>query len=227
MIRALFFDFDGLILDTEYPEFQSWEEVFAAHGCTLGVAEWSAGIGRSVYAQSFDPYAHLEAQLRRPVERATLRDARRKRYAEPVAAQATRPGVDAYVADARRLGLKLGVASSGTGDWVGGHLYRLGLMAHFDCVRCAEDVTRAKPDPELYRSVLRALALTPDEAIAIEDSPNGVRAAKAAGLFCVAVPNPLTRRLPLDHADLRLASLADLTLGTLLTRVQERPNRPE
>ena len=116
MIRAIIFDFDGLILDTEYPEYQSWEEVFAAHGCALALDDWAAGIGRSVYAQSFDPYAHLEAQLRRPIERERIRQARRERYAELVAAQAIRPGVEAYVAEARRLGLKLGVASSGTGD---------------------------------------------------------------------------------------------------------------
>ena len=92
-----------------------------------------------------------------------------------------------------------------------------GLLRYFDFVLTAADFTRVKPDPELYAAALDALGARPRAAMAIEDSPNGVTAAKSAGLFCVAVPNTMTRNLPLDHADLLLDSLADVTLGILIS----------
>ena len=122
--------------------------------------------------------------------------------------------------DARRLGLKLGLASSSSCQWVEEHLQQRGLRAYFDVVRAADDVRFTKPDPELYLAVLTKLDVLPAQALALEDSPNGVRAAKAAGMYCVAVPNTMTSQLPLHEADLRLESLADLSLETLLARIE-------
>ena len=130
------------------------------------------------------------------------------------------PGVREYIAEAKRLGLHLGVASSSSREWVVGHLTELGLSAYFDCIKCRDDVPRVKPDPALYQAVVETFALQPSQAIALEDSPNGIAAAKRAGLFCVAVPNPLTRQLSLAHADLLVSSLADLPLQHLLEHVQ-------
>lgn len=223
MIRAIIFDFDGLILDTEVPEFQTWQEIYQTYGCELPLEVWAMAIGTS--ADGFDPYAHLEGLLGRLVEREEIRLKRRQRYTELLNAQSILPGVHAYIADAKRLGLRLGVASSSSRDWVVGHLTQLGLSPYFDCVKCADDVQRVKPDPALYQAVLDTLALPAERAIALEDSPNGIAAAKRAGLFCVAVPNPLTRQLSLAHADLQLDSLADLPLERLLAALQgRRPN---
>jgi HAD superfamily hydrolase (TIGR01509 family) len=217
-IRALIFDFDGLILDTEVPEFQSWQEVYQRHGGRLCLETWATCIGTA--SEVFDPHAHLEAQLGRALDRDTIRAICRQRRDELLARQPVLPGVHEYLADAKRLGLQVGVASSSSRAWVTGHLSRLGLIGHFASIRCADDVLRTKPDPALYQTVVTALGLRPEQAIALEDSPNGILAAKRAGLFCVAVPNALTRQLPLDHADLQLTSLADLTLDRLLTTVQ-------
>ena len=79
---------------------------------------------------------------------------------------------------------------------------------------------RVKPDPALYRAVVDALGVRPEESLALEDSPNGVLAAKRAGLTCVAVPNALTARLDLSAADLSLTSLADLSLPELIARLR-------
>ena len=84
------------------------------------------------------------------------------------------------------------------------------------------DVARAKPRPTLYLEALNRLGLRAEEAIAFEDSPNGVRAATAAGIYCVAVPNPITATLAFENADLTLSSLADLPLSELLERVDGR-----
>ena len=223
MIRALIFNFDGLILDTEGPEFQSWQETYQTHGHVLSFALWATCIGTT---GGFDPYTHLEEQLGRALDRDALRTQHRQRCTELLQAQAILPGITEYIAEAQRLGLRLGVASSSTRAWVVGHLSRYGLETHFTCIKCSDDVPRTKPDPALYLAALDALGIRPDEAIALEDSPNGITAAKRAGLFCVAVPNPLTRQLPLDHADLQIPSLADLPLAHLLTEVQQRLRLP-
>jgi HAD superfamily hydrolase (TIGR01509 family) len=220
MIQALIFDFDGLILDTEVPDYQSWQEVYDGFGCSLPFADWAACIGTS--SGAFDVCGYLERQLGREIDREGVRARRRLRYREMIATQAVLPGVEAYLTDAAQLGLKLGVASSSDRAWVTGHLTRLGLIERFHCIRCAEDVRCIKPDPELYRAALDALGLEPHQAIALEDSPNGVRAAKAAGLFCVAVPNALTGQLALDHADLQLVSLLELSLSDLLAKLQQQ-----
>ena len=83
-------------------------------------------------------------------------------------------------------------------------------------IKTSDDVTRAKPDPELYLAAAAALGVEPREAIAFEDSANGLAAAKAAGLWCVAVPNAMTAHMDLSAADLRVESLADVDLGKLL-----------
>jgi len=219
MIRGLIFDFDGLILDTELPDFESWQEMFVEHGAALPLAEWTPLIGT---ASSFDLYDYLEQQAGRAIDRDDVRERRRTRFHERVIAQAILPGVEACIAEAKRRGLKVGLASASSREWVVGHLERLGLHVHFDTIKTSADVERVKPDPALYRAALDALGLDATEAIALEDSPNGIAAAKAAGLFCVAIPNAMTRDLDVGAADLRLTSLADLPLAELLHIAENR-----
>jgi len=217
-IRAVLFDFDGLILDTESTEFQSWQEVFTAHGCELRFDVWADSIGRP-YGY-FDPYTHLEQLSGSPIDRQGVRVQRHARLMELNLRQPLQPGVLAYLRDAHRAGLKIGLASSSDRAWVHGHLERLGLRAYFTTTKCVEDTGTHKPDPGPYLAVLEALEILPEEAIAFEDSPNGIAAAKAAGIFCVAVPNPITRQLRLEQADYRLESLAALPLSTLLVQLR-------
>jgi beta-phosphoglucomutase-like phosphatase (HAD superfamily) len=115
--------------------------------------------------------------------------------------------------------VRIGLASSSSCDWVQNHLTRLGLIGYFDSLRARDDVVLAKPDPALYLSVVSDLGVPPHQALALEDSPNGIRAAKLAGLYCVAVPNHLTSQLDLDEADLRLTSLAEIRLEALLQKL--------
>jgi HAD superfamily hydrolase (TIGR01509 family) len=143
----------------------------------------------------------------------TRRDARKT---ELIAALDVMVGVREYVADAKRLGLRLAVASSSSRTWVLGHLERLGLSADWDAVRTRDDVARTKPAPDLYLAAVEALGVAPNEAVAFEDSTNGIAAAKAAGLLCVAVPNALTAGMDLGRADLRLSSLMETPLERLL-----------
>ncbi len=217
MIRALIFDFDGLILETEGPSYKSWEEVYQSFGFALPFSTWSTIIGTT--QGEFDPCLELKKKVKGRVDWEGIESRRRASEKALIEAQSVMPGVEQYLKDARRLGLKTGLASSSSCKWVIGHLTRLGLVDYFDCICASDDVEHTKPDPELYLSVLRELDVSAEEAIALEDSPIGIQAAKQAGLFCVAVPNPLTRQLSLSQADFQLGSLAEMLLEQLLNKV--------
>ncbi|MDQ6692347.1 MAG: HAD-IA family hydrolase [Candidatus Dormibacteraeota bacterium] len=218
--RALVFDFDGLILETERPEYQAWLEIYGEHGQDLSLEVWGDVIGRG--PGYFDPITDLEARLGRPIDREVVKARQKARHQEMIDALEILPGVADYVLEAGRLGLKLAVASSSSRRWVTGHLAALGLD-EFACVICRDDVARAKPYPDLYLEATRCLGVAPAEAVAFEDSANGVAAAKAAGLTCVAVPNQLTAGLDLSAADLRIASLAEMPLPRLLDQLLALP----
>lgn len=216
VIRAVVFDFDGVILDTETADFVSWQEVFVEHGLELSLETWSQGVG--TYPSSFDVYAHLESLSARVVEIETVRTFRRARNDELIAIEVVRPGIETWLEDGRRLGVKLGIASSSPISWVEGHLERVGLLPAFECIRCADHVTQTKPSPELYLAACECLGVLPSEAIAVEDSPNGIAAAKAAGLYTIAVPNSVTVKLDLSQAHICVDSLAELSLKDAIAR---------
>ena len=220
IVRALVFDFDGLIIDTETPEYQAWQEIFTAHGTTLPLQTWVRCIGTADHG--WDPYAALEAGSGHQVDRAAVRAERRARIQTLMREQPVRPGVESVLRQAQQLGLRIGLASSSNLEWVSRHLRDYGLLQHFDVLRTSDDVVRTKPDPALYRLAVEALGVRPDEAIAFEDSPNGLAAAKAAGLFRVAVPNPMTRQLNLDDADVVLPSIDAMPLQELLALAGDR-----
>jgi HAD superfamily hydrolase (TIGR01509 family) len=216
LIRAIVFDFDGLILDTEEPVYRSWVEVYREHGEELPFDRWVEIVGSTTIG--FHPQHHLEERLGRSLTQEVL-DRRIGRRTELILAQSLLPGVVQHIESAKAMGLKLGVASSSTRDWVRGHLDRLGILDSFDCIRCRDDVANAKPAPDLYLAVIDCLGVLASEAIAFEDSPNGVLAAKRAGLLCVAIPNSITAHLDLGQADLVLGSLAGVTLAGLLSKL--------
>ncbi|HVH64143.1 MAG TPA: HAD-IA family hydrolase, partial [Candidatus Dormibacteraeota bacterium] len=167
---------------------------------------------------NFHPQSHLEERLGRPLPKDVL-DRRVGRRTELVLAQEVLPGVVQLAQEARAAGIKLGVASSSSAEWVRGHLQRLGILEQFDCLRCRDDVVHVKPEPDLYLAVLECLGVSAPAAIAIEDSPNGIAAAKRAGMRCVAIPNSITQQLDFSKADVVLSSLALVTLTQLLGRL--------
>jgi HAD superfamily hydrolase (TIGR01509 family) len=217
-LRALLFDFDGLVLDTETPSMASWQALYRAHGQELTLERWAAAIGT---IGGFDPVAHLQ-ELAGPIELGGALERRRALDLELCDVEELRPGVLDYLEEAERRGIATAIVSSASRDWIDRHLARLERAEHFATIVTADgDVSRAKPLPVLYLEALDRLGLGPDEAIAFEDSPNGVRAAKAAGLVCVGVPNGVTAALGLDEADLVVESLAALPFDRLLELVAE------
>ena len=215
-LRGLLFDFDGLIVDTETPSRASWQELYREHGHELPLDRWATLVGT---VGGWDPFKTLE-ELVGPVDRVALRERRLARELELGEIEELRPGVLEYLEEAERRGLATAIVSSSSNWWIDRHLGRLERAEHFDAIVAANgDEERAKPRPTLYLEALDRLGLGAEEAVAFEDSPNGVRAAKAAGLFCVAVPNGVTATLALDEADLVVASLAELPFASLVERL--------
>jgi putative hydrolase of the HAD superfamily len=216
--RGLLFDFDGLLIDTETPSRLAYEELYREHGHELPLDKWATLVG--TIGAEFDPDAHLEELVGSPLDHVALAERRRAREFELCDLEDFRPGIEDYLATAHARGLKTGIVSSSTAEWIDRHLRRLDRANGWDVIVAADgDVARAKPQPALYLEALDLLGLQPSEAIAFEDSVNGIRAAKGAGVFVVAVPNPITETFALDEADLLLTSLEDVPLEDLIRRV--------
>jgi HAD superfamily hydrolase (TIGR01509 family) len=222
-IKALIFDFDGLILDTETPDFHVWQTIYQEHGFELPQEEWGKIVGGYGLAH-FDAAEHLThlAKLQRELDPVSLRERHRSESRALTLEQPILPGVMDYIQTAKRLGLKLAIASSSQHSWVDTHAKRLGIFDHFDVVVCADDVGagRTKPNPDLFLLALKRLQVQNHEALVLEDSPNGVKAANHAGIFVVAVPNPVTSLLKINGANLTVRSLTDLPLTELLGKVK-------
>lgn len=217
-IKAIIFDFDGLIIDTETPEVVAWKELFQSYGLNFSFEEYSATIGK-VYDDT-SALDILQSRLDFPIDKEKLFKEFKQRKVELIDAQPLRSGVLDLLESSRIAGLLIALASSARRAWVDRYLKMHQIEGYFDCIKTLEDTNLPKPDPALYLLTLKYLEIRADEAIALEDSFNGISAAKAAGINAVAVPNRMTRDFDFSQADLRLEHLTDLTLQELIGKFQ-------
>ncbi len=219
-MKALIFDFDGLIIDTEMPDFISWQEVYTQYQVELPQEKWLSIVGGSSESD-FDPLAYLRELTGIKIDEEEVWVKRRKSYLEHLESQQVLPGVKNYLDQAVTLGLKIAIASSSPYSWVAGHLSRLELSHYFEVICTADDVKKTKPDPALFLLAAEKLNVDTSEAIIFEDSSNGVKAANRAGIFVVAVPNILTASMDFSTADMQLDSLDQISLLALLQKISE------
>ncbi len=210
MLEAIVFDFDGLLVDTESLEFDSWSAQFEAHGVELDLSEWikCVGAGPGVWS-AID---HLESLVETPVDREKVVQARTLDLHQRLESLQPMPGADSLARLAKDSGVNIAIASSSTGDWVRQHLETTGLAEHFSTILTRDLVENPKPWPDLYLAACLAFGVDPAAAVAFEDSFNGVKAAKAAGMKAVAVPNSITRFSDFSHADRVVESLEQVDL---------------
>ncbi|MGF1574068.1 MAG: HAD family hydrolase [Sumerlaeia bacterium] len=211
--HGLIFDFDGLIMDTEWPIYEVWAEIFREHGTQLLLERWGVCVGNG--ENRFNPVSELETLLGRKIgSPEQLQQEHRKRFFERLQRKPL-PGVVELLDQAEGLGWRIACASSSPYSWVGEHLKFLGIENRFSVVKTADDVKLTKPDPELFLLALQELQVEPEYCYVVEDSPHGITAAKAAGTFAIAVPNRVTRVLDLSHADHTVDSLLQVNLTAL------------
>lgn len=210
---AIVFDFDGTIIDTEWPHYSSVRDEFALLGLELPLEEWRERTGRGDNEHWSDV---ARRQLGHDFDVAEAVERGRENKNRDTRRQALRPGVLTTLDHAARAGIPLAVASSSPRDWVEPHLERLGVRAFFAHVTTRDDVERAKPWPDLFEAAAAAIAVNPTAIVAIEDSHHGVVAAKAAGMTVIATPNPVTAGSDFDAADLVADSLAEVPIARLL-----------
>jgi HAD superfamily hydrolase (TIGR01509 family) len=204
MIEAVLFDLDGLMVDSEPHALATWQMVMARRGVKLDQAVIDAMLGQ-----------RLDDTARMLIERYDLSDDPLALGAEKTDLQIERldgnapamPGLLELIDALDVRGVKRAVASSGVRRYVRAVLTSIGLAGRFDVVVAGDDVANGKPAPDVFLRAAARLDASPAACLALEDAPNGIAAAKAAGMVCIAVPNALTRALDLSGADLVLPSL--------------------
>jgi len=218
MSRALILDFDGLIADTESAIYDAWAEVYASHGEMLSLSDYVRCVG-STFGQ-FNPMTELERRLGRSLDWEPLLAAKDATIRERHQGLPPLPGVRELLEGAADAGIPCAVASSSSADWVGPWLDSFGLREAFRALWTRDRVSEAKPSPELFLSAARDLGLPPQQCLVLEDSQNGLLAARRAGTPCVIVPSPVTRGSDFTGARQILPTLEGVTVEALLAHLE-------
>jgi HAD superfamily hydrolase (TIGR01509 family) len=209
---AVIFDFDGLIVDSETPEFEAHRQIFAEHGVTLTAEEWLEEVGS--YEPNRNWFERLGRRLGRDLDHAALREEKRRRFWQVVIMEPM-PGIRRLLDALTTATVPLALASSSELSWIGRATQMLDVARCFRTIVTGNDVQRRKPDPEPYLLAARRLGIPPARCVAIEDSEHGLRAAQAAGMKTVVIPNWLTEMQDLSGAHLRVRSAEELDVGRL------------
>ena len=212
--HALILDFDGTVLDTETPACQSTAQIWADYGVDLPMDWWLAGMGTD-RKQSW--VQELENRIGQVLDQDLIMETRQRIKNEMTESQPVLPGVTELLDAAARRGITTAIGSSSPHAWVDQHLKRVGLYEKFSYIVCRDDVGEvAKPAPDVFLHALKLLRVEASSAAVVEDSPNGLKAALAAGIRTVVVPNPLVTSLDFSGAYARLETLDEMSPNALL-----------
>ena len=214
MLKGLIFDFDGLIVDTETVIYETWANLYQLNGQTLDLADYKQCVG-SDFAQ-FDPSKELEKRCGKKFDWNELNLQRELKIRENLSSQRERPGIISFIEEAKKNGLKMAIASSSSKAWVVGWVERLEIKHYFSAFLNRDDVKRIKPAPDLFLASCEALEIDTSEALVLEDSENGLKAANAAGIYCAIITNKITEGGNFSESVLQTDTFSDIRLKKLL-----------
>jgi len=215
MIKAVIFDFDGLIVDTESVWFDAYKEVLHRYEVELTLQKFSEVVGTSDEIL-FD---FINSNLKEPIEKELIEQMAKELVDEKLLEPSLRESVEDYLISAKNAGLQIALASSSSREWVESFLKKLNIYEYFSVIKTKDDVKKVKPDPELYLKAIEEIGVQVSEAISFEDSLNGLIAATKAGLHCVIVPNQVTSHLEFENHSLRLSSMAEKSLEDVIKHI--------
>ncbi|MFD6209516.1 HAD family hydrolase [Peribacillus sp. NPDC060253] len=217
MLKAVIFDFDGLILDTETAWYEAYKETMAFYKSDLPLEHFVKCIG----TDNTELNQYFKDQLGESYNIEEIESRAKNLHQEKMKTPQAREGVKDYLEAAKKNGYKIALASSSTKEWVTHHLGELGLLHYFEVIITGDDVDKVKPAPDLYVLAIEVLGIQPTEAVAFEDSLNGLQAALTAGIKCVIVPNPVTEALAFENHHLRLRSMMDMSLTDVIKLMEQ------
>ncbi|MEN9974279.1 MAG: hypothetical protein RLZZ282_285 [Verrucomicrobiota bacterium] len=192
-LGAVLFDFDGVLVDTEWAIYQSWQRLFDAHHHPLPLAIYTRCIGSDF--TTWSAKSHLEELTGLSFDWHDLDERRQHEILRDLTGAGPMRGVVSSLEKLSAAGVPCAVVSSSSHRWVDSWLEKLGLTRYFATVVCRGDAPRIKPAPDLFLEAARRLAVAPTACLVIEDSLNGLNAARAAGMTAWAVPNRVTEGL--------------------------------
>lgn len=207
-IGAVLFDFDGVLVDTEWAIYNAWHRTFIENGHPLPLEIYTQCIGSDF--NTWSPKVHLEELSGLTFDWHDLDERRQESIVKDLAGEGAMPGVVALLEQLEQAGIRKAVVSSSSHHWVDGWLEKIGLAGRFEQVVCRGDAERIKPAPDLYLEAMRRLDLEPQDCLVIEDSLNGIKAANAAGVEVWAVPNRVTACLDFSLAQRVFGSLEEM-----------------
>lgn len=206
--KAVLFDFDGVILDTEWPIYQTYVDLFAEEGQEIPIATYVQCIGSNF--DTWSPEKYLESLTGKQYDWASINPMRQKKILEALRKPVALPGVHALFEQLKCADTPIAVVSSSSHSWVDGWLDKLNLAHYCRTTVCRGDAPRIKPAPDLYLEAARQLNIAPHDCLVIEDSMNGILSAREAGCQSIAVPSRLTSVLDFSIADRVIHSLTEL-----------------
>lgn len=206
--KGIIFDFDGVLVDTEWAIYQSWVTLYQREGQNISIETYSPCLGAGY--SHWDPAAHLEQLTGRNYNWDVETPIRQARIEADLEQMGLMPGVSELLDWCDEHMVPMAVASSSSRRWVAGWLDKLGIHHRFKGVFTRTDGYPVKPDPALFLAALDCLQLQASDCIIIEDTENGTISAQRAGIPCVAIPNRMTRFSNLSRANFTFDSMSQL-----------------
>jgi len=206
--KAVLFDFDGIIIDSEWPIYESWLRVFEGEGHTLKSDTYAQCIGSDF--DTWSPEKYLESLTHKSYDWDTINAKRQVELEADLEDADTLPGVRELILKLKSTGKQIAVVSSSSHNWVDKWLDRLGLTSQMTEIVCRGDAPKIKPAPDLYLEAVKRLNLDASECLVIEDSLNGTKAGLSAQCPVIAIPSRLTSCFDFELASAEVNSMQDL-----------------